>query len=292
MEAIHIAQSYFAAWNRHDSTAISALFTEGGTYRDPVVAAGLTGTAIAEYARGLFTAFPDLTFEVVSAAPAGAGTVAAQWMMRGANTGPFTGTPPTGRTVALPGADFITVDGEKIRTVQGYFDQRTLTEQLGLQVLVQPYALGPVSFGRSKFLQCGKRKKPGAFSLTAITLGSEADKEELEGYGPRILPELAQMPGFISALTAGPFGHRAFTIAAWEDAESPRQMLQGRAHKEAMGRFFGGDFAVGVMTSVWVPQRINPLWVRCRGCGRVVDVEKVEGKCQCGQPLPEPPPYW
>ena len=139
-------QCYFEAWNRRDATAVVALFTAEGTYSDPTVEQGLAGEALVAYANNLWTAFPDLTFEIVSAALAGESRVAVEWLMRGTNTGPLAGKPPTGRAVALPGADFITVDGEKIRAVQGYFDQRTLAEQLGLQVIVKPYALGPLSW--------------------------------------------------------------------------------------------------------------------------------------------------
>lgn len=152
MDAMQITQSYFEAWNHHDPTALVALFAENGEYRDPTVPSALRGTAIGDYAHGLFTAFPDLRFELVSAAPAGDKTVAAQWLMRGTHTGPFTGLSPTGRVVTLPGADFIKVDDNKICSVQGYFDQRTLAEQLGLQVIMQPHTAGPVSFGTSVVL--------------------------------------------------------------------------------------------------------------------------------------------
>ena len=291
MEAMQIAQSYFEAWNRHDSTAIVALFTEDGTYRDPVVASGLTGSAIADYASGLFTAFPNLAFEVVSSTPMGDGTVAAQWLMRGTNTGSFGGAPPTGRTVALPGADFITVGGEQICAVQGYFDQKTLVEQLGLQVIVQPYSMGPVSFGTGTYLDLGKRTKPGAFSLTSIHIKSDAERGELREYGQRIMAQMAQLPGCISSVTVG-VSDRGFTITAWEDPENPRQLLRDGPHRDAMEQFWGPDFAVGGTTSVWVPQRINAMWVRCTACGRMADFERLTGKCQCGQPLPEHPPYW
>jgi hypothetical protein len=46
------------------------------------------------------------------------------------------------------------------------------------------------------------------------------------------------------------------------------------------------------MTSVWKPERINTLWVRCDACGMMEDYELSKAVCQCGQPLPEPPPYW
>jgi predicted ester cyclase len=59
--------------------------------------------------------------------------VAAQWMMRGTHTGSLFGGPPTGRKIALPGADFITVEGDRIRSVRGYFDRKDIADQLGFQ---------------------------------------------------------------------------------------------------------------------------------------------------------------
>jgi Predicted ester cyclase len=265
--------------------------SRGGTYRDPVIASGLTGSAIADYASGLFTSFPDLTFEVVSAAPAEHGTVAAQWLMRGTNTGSFAGNPPTGRTVALPGADFITVEEERIRSVQGYFDQKTFGEQLGLQVIVQPYFLGAFAFGSSVRMESGKRTKPGAVSLTWIQVRSDQEAQEVVERVRRITEEMAKMPGFISYASLV-VGHRLCTVTAWEDPESPRQLLRGGAHQQAMERALGPDFSAALHTGVWVPHHLNPLWVRCTVCGRMADVERLAGKCQCGQLLPEPPPYW
>ena len=93
---------------------------------------------------------------------------------------PLRGNPPTGGTVALPGADFIAVEGDKIRSVQGYFDRRAFVEQLGLQVIVQPRSVGPFSFGSSVRAQSGKRTKPGAFSLTWIQVRSEEEARRFE----------------------------------------------------------------------------------------------------------------
>lgn len=288
MKPIDIAQYYFDAWNRRDPAAIVATFVEGGTYSDPTVPA-LTGSALAAHASGFFAAFPDLAFEIVSAAQTGDHTIAAQWMMHGTNTGPLVGGPPTGKAVALPGADFITVDGDKIHSVQGYFDQKAFLEQLGLQVIAQPYSLGPISFGTGATMQVGKHTKPGAFSLTSIRIRSD-EVQQLSEYSRPILAELAQMPGFISntALFANNCG---YTITAWEDAESASQMLRASAHREAMRVFLGPDFAEGGMTSVWIPHHINALWVRCTACGRMSDYDQNDGKCQCGQELPHLP-YW
>jgi steroid delta-isomerase-like uncharacterized protein len=134
-------EPYFKAWNAHDPEAVAAAFVEGGTYTDPAVAGPLSGPALAEHAQALFAGFPDLNFEVLSAQPvdggASGGTVVARWLMRGTNTGPLRGLPPSGRSVALPGVDLITVVDGKIGSVEGYFDRQTMAEQLGLQVLIQ-----------------------------------------------------------------------------------------------------------------------------------------------------------
>ena len=291
MAAIDVAQRYFDAWNSRDPSAIVATFTEGGTYNDPTSGGTLTGQALAEYTSGLFSAFPDLSFEIVSAAPAGDGMVAAQWLMKGTNSGSFAGLPPTGQSVALPGADFIVVEGDKVRSVQGYFDQKTFVEQLGLQVIVQPYSIGPFVFGTSNRATTGKRTKPGAVSLTWIELGSDEEVNEARERSRQIIQEMMQMPGFISSANMSQ-GRRLITTTAWEDAEAPKQLLRGGAHKEAMDRFFGPDFAIGGMTSVWVPDHINAMWMRCTSCGQMVDYEQGQGKCRCGQQLPDHPPYW
>ena len=135
------------------------------------------------------------------------------------------------------------------------------------------------------------RTSCGAFSITSINVRSDEEAQEVRGFGRRILQEMAQMPGFISALTAKN-GPHLFTITAWEYANGPKQLLQRGAHKEAMERFFGPDFSTGGMTSVWVPDRINAMWVRCPHCGRMVVHSGEDQKCQCGQVLPEHAPYW
>jgi len=291
MDAVDVAQGYFDAWNRRDAAAIVATFADDGTYSDPNTPEGLTGQAIAEYAGGLFAAFPDLSFDILSHARAGDGTVAAQWMMRGTNSGPLRGNPPTGGTVALPGADFIEVEGDRIRSVRGYFDQGTMMRQLGLQVIVQPYSIGPFSFGYGVRAGTGKLTKPGAFGLTALQVRSDEEVQQVRDYSRSIAAEMVNMPGFIAWIGVV-IANRLYTITAWEDTDGPRQLLRGGTHKEAMDRFFGPDFAAGGMTSVWKPERINALWVRCESCGSMEDHDLSNGTCRCGQPLPEPPPYW
>ncbi len=285
MKALDVAQRYFAAWNQRDPQAIAAAFAEGGAYHDPIVPRGLSGQALEAYAAASFVAFPDLSFEIVSAVPMNDTTVAAQWVMRGTNSGPLRGMPPTGAAVALPGADFITVSNDKILLVEGYFDQKTYMEQLGLQVIVQPAAIGPVTFttGGISF-QTGKHTRPGAFSLTYLQVRTDEEAQRVRDYGRRIVADLAQIPGFISLTTVW-FGKRAYTITAWEDVESPKRLREG-AHREAMQTFFNSDFAETGVTGVWTPHHINTLWARCSACGQLCDYEQRQGVCKCGQALP------
>jgi steroid delta-isomerase-like uncharacterized protein len=131
MNAIEVVKRYVDAWNRHDADAIVALFVEGGTYSNPVAGQGLTGQAIAGFAKGVFTAYPDVSFEIVSIGDTGGGLVAYQWLGRATNTGPLAdGSPPTGRSITLPGASFAQVEGDKIRSEQVYHDRQTMAEQL------------------------------------------------------------------------------------------------------------------------------------------------------------------
>jgi steroid delta-isomerase-like uncharacterized protein len=283
MEPMNVALAYFDAWNRHDSSAIRGLFHDGGTYRDPA-AGTLAGDAIAGYADSLFAAFADLFFEIVAAAPAGDGWVAAQWVMRGTHTGPLLDGPPTGRQIVLTGADFVVVEGDRIRSVTGYFDQKDFVEQLGFQVAVQPRVSGPIRFGTSLHMGSGN-KKPGAISITRIAARSEGENAEIERHVSEVLEELANAPGFIGTVltTIGWGGH---TITAWETPEAPRQLLASEAHRAAMSRFLGHELAAGGMTSVWVPLRIN-LWLRCESCGKMVHTKDGEpgGECRCGASL-------
>lgn len=284
---LEIAHAYLNAWNAHDASAIANLFTEDGEYHDPNIT--IRGRDISAYTQSLWDAFPDLSFELVSHAEGGEGIVAAQWLMKGTNTGSFQGLPPSGQKVLLPGADFIKVSNGKIESVNGYFDSKVVPQQLGLQVSVQPNQLGPFSFGYSVVAQTGKKQKPGAFSITSIWNADE-DSEEIRNQSRDIAKELLPMDGFIG-LTLTRAGNRGITISAWETPEDVRQIMQSSTHNHAMKRFFD-DISDAAYTSVWVPHHYNAMWVRCKECRKMNNYEKTEGLCACGSKLPDPPPYF
>ena len=301
MEALERAHQYFDAWNRRDADAVLATFAADGTYCDPASGGRLRGEALKGYMNGLWAAFPDLSFEIASAGAAGPDLVAAQWIMRGTNTGSMMGLPPTGKSVTVSGADFIRVAGgqsqeAKIQTVDGYFDSRAVPDQLGMQVLVQPKEIGPIAFGNATRASAGKNVtgknvKPGAFSITVLEARSPEEAQAVQGYSQGIVEQMLAMNGFLSWVGVT-VGNRMMTVTAWENAKDPRQLLAGGAHAEAMKKFFGMELAAGGFTSVWVPDRINARWVRCGGCNRMADHERSAGTCSCGKKLPEPLPYW
>ena len=284
-----VAQRYFDAWNRRDAAAIVATFAEGGTYSDPTTPGPLTGESIGAYAKGLWAAFPGLSFDVVSSAANDSGLVSAEWLMKGTNTGSLMGLPPTGLPVALPGADFVQVEGDKIRSVRGYFDSGALPRALGLDVIVQPRSIGPFGFGVSTRASSGSKATPGAFSITCLEVRTDEEKMAVKEMGQKIAMEMLGMPGFISWVGAQ-IGDRMMTIAAWETKDDMKPMMKGGEHRSAAGRFFSPEIARGGVTGVWVPSRLNAHWVRCEACSKMVDAS--EGTCGCGAGLPERIAYW
>ena len=84
---------------------------------------------------------------------------------------------------------------------------------------------------------------------------------------------------------------RGVTISAWESPEQVQQLRRGGTHAEAMRRFWA-DLGAGAFTSVWIPDHINPLFVRCTACRKMNAYETHAGVCSCGERLPEPPAYF
>lgn len=228
MNYLDIADRYFDAWNVHDADAIIDTFALDGMYNDPTISK-ISGDAIGKNAKRLWKAFPDLLFEIVSVAETGAGRVVAEWLMKGTNTGAFRGLPATGRKILLPGVNFIEIGAEGIETVKGYFDTGVISEQLGLQVLIQPFKLGQFSFGNSLAVQSGKKLKPGAFCITTIWNNDE-DSEEIRALSRDTAKEMLSMDGFIG-MTLVRIGGRGITISAWEKPENTKQLMNGGTHK-------------------------------------------------------------
>jgi steroid delta-isomerase-like uncharacterized protein len=288
MDRLAHAQRYFDGWNAHDAAAIAATFAPGGTYSDPLVQ-GLSADATGGYAVGLAAAFSDLRFELVSKSLTDDGAVAAQWIMRGTNDGPFSGLPPTGREIALPGADFITFadDESGIATVTGYFDGGAVPRDLGLDVIVQPSTIGPWTFGVASRATTGRDAAPGAISLTFLEARSEEEVAEVRTRSRDIVHDMLQVPGFLSFVGVT-VGRRMYTLSAWETPEAARAIRADPGHRDAVAQMFGPHIASGGQTGIWAPWRLNEPMVRCPACDRMVHAADA---CACGAPLPAPPAF-
>lgn len=286
--AHELAERYFAAWNAHDAAAIVATFAPGGTYEDPTTGGPLSGEAIGANAARLWATFPDLRFEIASHDDTATGA-AAQWVMLGTNTAPFNGMPPTGKSVRLAGADFITFGPQGIESVKGYFDAGGVPRQLGLNIVVQPFTAGPFTFGTSNRVAGTSTAKPGAFSITSLRVRSAEEVEQVRAYSRQVAAELPGREGFLGFVGVT-VADRMITITAWESPEHPRKMMKEGTHKDAMPAFFK-HLSVGGWTSAWVPERINQHWLRCASCGQMEDAEKTR-TCRCGAALPEVPSYF
>lgn len=285
-----LVHQYLDAWNSHNTDRIVESFSEGGTYYDPT-SKTLIGNAIGTYAKSLWTAFPDLNFQLISVSEQANAKVSFEWLMTGTNTASFMGLPPTGKTISLPGADFIEFDSDGITSLIGYFDTSVVPYQLGLQVIVQPASIGPFEFGTSVHVHSGNKTKPGAFAITFIdSLIDQID--EIRAFSRETATEMMNMEGFIG-LDLSRVGGKGYTISAWEKPENIKQIMIANAHKAAMKRLLAEDgLGKSVYTSVWTPLYYNPLKVRCLACRKMVDYEKHAGTCSCGQVLPESPPYF
>jgi hypothetical protein len=195
-----------------------------------------------------------------------------------------------GAPFALEGVDvFELTDGDRLRSVHRHFDRRALAEQLGMQSIVEPVQVGSMTFGYS-VRDWASDAKPGVLGVTWIQARDEDEKAKIRGYARRIIQGFRDVPGFLGVVT-GFTGLRGFTMTAWENETALRAGVHGPHHVDAMRAFHQGT-STGVFTSVWQPMRLNRMWLRCPTCGTPNDARAPERRCaQCGNPLPEAPPY-
>ena len=270
---------YFSGWNDHEPAAVVAALAEGGTFEDPTAPDPRSGNTLAQYVSELITGFPDVHFDLVSVAATGETAAAAQWVMRGTNTGATPGGPATGATVALPGADFVDYDpaADRLIKVVGYFDTASMLHQLGLQAHISPADMDPVTkFGVGFRVDTQRETLPGAFSVTWIEIDPEG-QFALSGAGTSVVMELLGNDGFLGSCLVS-IGRRNYTFSAWESVEAAKTALRGGAHGAAMrltraGGF--GDNAFGI-TSIWTPEILNGIFHT--GTGRSHDLAELTGQ--------------
>jgi len=127
---------YNAAWNDHDIDAILDMHGEQSVFENHTTGDVNVGKdAIASAIRGIFTVFPDLTFETRRQYIRD-GLVVQEWTARGTHLGKMSRAglevEPTGRTVEYRGMDVIPLEDGKVARKDVYSDGVTLLRQLGL----------------------------------------------------------------------------------------------------------------------------------------------------------------
>lgn len=286
-----LVSAWFEGWNARDGERVSALFAESGTYEGPTTRMAIHAYDLTPVIEALAAQFSDFTFETGAVIDDGT-RVAVEWTLRGTNDGPIkTGVIATGRRLHMTGIDVIETRDGKIAAVRRTYDRRAMMEQLGLQVIVEPFRQGKASYGYSLHASSSNPAVPGIIALTWIQGRDESERDRERGHSGKIVADFLEEPGFIGIVT-GFAGDRGFTCTAWEDEAALYRALD-KQHARAKQDFRTSGLSPGVWTSVWKPHHINRLWVRCATCEQPNDMTDDRRQCaNCGADLPPRPSYW
>jgi predicted ester cyclase len=135
-----VSSAFLQAWNRGDADALVALFDDRGKFTTPATNGQLSVPKMRLYVKSMMTAVPDMKIEILNEGPISATLLAANGIVIGTWTKPFTSGPlagitPTMKSMTLPIASFIKVQNGKIISCTQYYDRMALLAQWGL---IQP----------------------------------------------------------------------------------------------------------------------------------------------------------
>ena len=130
---------YNTAWNDHDVEAIVSMHTDDSVFENHFTGDVNVGREqIARAIEGIFSVFPDLSFETRRAYLRD-DLVVQEWTARGTHEGTMTRAgievPPTGRKVDYQGVDVIPIREGLVARKDVYSDSVTLLRQLGLTAI-------------------------------------------------------------------------------------------------------------------------------------------------------------
>jgi steroid delta-isomerase-like uncharacterized protein len=138
IEWIHdFEERFLAAWNSHEPDRVLALMTEDVEYRDDAWPKTMRGHAdVREFLDAIWTAFPDMTFELIEGPYVipGQPRSAVYWRSRATHTGPLDppGLAATGRRWEGEGINVEEYRDGRVCRLRICFDMLDASRQLGL----------------------------------------------------------------------------------------------------------------------------------------------------------------
>jgi steroid delta-isomerase-like uncharacterized protein len=125
--------AHLEAENRQDVAATLATFKPGAARTELPGEVADGPDAVAATYRELFTALPDMNFDINPGSLCHHGDrVMTETCMHGTHRGPFRGLPPTGRRLDVPFLLIFQFDGPDLVSERVYYDRLSLFVQLGV----------------------------------------------------------------------------------------------------------------------------------------------------------------
>ncbi len=128
-----IALKWIEAYNGHNPDTIVSLYDENVTnIQFPWGKSVHGGEAMRLTYQNVFHAFPDIHIEAENIIEEGPWVVV-EWNFRGTMKGEFAGHAPNGNEFSMRGCEIVQVVNERIIIQHGYWDKKTMLNQLKLE---------------------------------------------------------------------------------------------------------------------------------------------------------------
>ena len=128
-----LADRWRDAWTEATPEAFGACCSVEVFYEDPLSIEPREGLgALAEHARNLRIALPDMRIELVGEAVVDGRNGVLPWRVVGTHRGDVADIPHTGRFVTLAGVHYVALVDGRVRRARGFFDLYDAAVQLGM----------------------------------------------------------------------------------------------------------------------------------------------------------------
>jgi hypothetical protein len=121
--------------------------------------------------------------------------------------------------------------------------------------------------------------------MTWIDVNDEAEGEDIKQRSRAIAAEMARVPGFIGWVGIG-IAERLYTLTLWDNPETIRQLTATAQHRLRCDKCSRPSTARLCIPASWVPDHLNPQWQRCPKCGTMIDPDRPDASCPCGEASP------